>query len=57
MTAATCEVCGNAAAVVVLADLDLTERAACRECWHKMERVMTVRVVRFAKPYGTRSPA
>jgi len=56
MTAhATCEVCGNAAAVVVVADLDGTERAACLECWHKVERVMTVEVVRFAGPYGTRS--
>jgi hypothetical protein len=54
-THVTCEICRNAAAVVVLADADLTERAACEECWHRMGRVMDVRVVRFAGPYGTRS--
>ena len=52
---ATCEVCRDAAAVVVIADADLTERAACETCWHRMERAMDVRVIRFAPPYGTRS--
>jgi hypothetical protein len=57
MTAATCEVCRNAAAVIVIADPDMTERAACRECWHRMERAMDVRVVRFPAPYGVRTRA
>jgi hypothetical protein len=54
-TAATCELWRNAAAIVVIADPDLTERAACAECWHKTERAMDVKVIRFAGPYGTRS--
>lgn len=50
--APTCEICRNAAPVVVVADSELIERELCRACWQRLEKVMDLQVLHFATSSG-----
>lgn len=51
----SCDLCANAAAVVIVTDQELRERQLCADCWrHASAAIPGLKVLAFAGPQGRR---